>query len=95
MLQDKENIKKFKFFRNVVFGGPFLDRKVLFSMKSLRNLQLLILTHVHNIFTFTFCFYKCYVKKIVQLTTAVFATFFQIFFSRFCKNSFWFIYEII
>ncbi len=62
-----------------------MDRKVLFPMKSFRNLQLLILRHVNNMFTLTFCFYKCCVKKIAQLTTAVFATFFQIFFLGFVK----------
>jgi hypothetical protein len=69
-----------------VFGGPFLDRKVFFfSMESLRNLQILIFSHVHNIFPFTFLFYIRCVKKLLSWHSC-FCNFFSNCFFRFTKK---------
>ncbi len=53
------------FFENVVFlEGLFFGWKVLFSKESLRNLQIKIFSHVHNISPLTFLFYISCMKKL-------------------------------
>jgi hypothetical protein len=96
MLQDEENIKKMKFFQKCSYlGGLYWTERGFFPIESLRNLQILIFSHVHNLFPLTFCFCICCSIKFAQLPTAVFATFFELFFLGSVKNSYWFMNEII
>jgi hypothetical protein len=67
-----------KFFRKwSLLGGLFWTKRGFLPMESVKNLQILIFSHVHNIFPLTFCFLHMLCKNISQLTTAVFATFFS------------------
>ncbi len=82
----KKISKKWIFFENVVFYGAFTKRGV-FPMESLKNMQILFFSHVHNICIYPhFLFLHMLCKKNAQLPTAVFATFFRTFFSRFFKK---------
>jgi hypothetical protein len=57
MLQDKENIFKNEIFSKMWFlGGLFWTKSGFLPMESLKNLQILIFSHVHNIFPSLFVF---------------------------------------
>jgi hypothetical protein len=64
--------------------GPFLDRKWFFPMESLKNLQIFNIQACSQHISPYFWFLHMLCKKIAQ--TAVFATFYELFISRFCKK---------
>ncbi len=89
--------KNLKFFWKYSFsGGLFWTERCFFFMESLRNQQILIFSHVHNIFSLTFCFYIWCVKKLPSCQQLILHFFKFFFFFKFRKkSSYWFIYEII